>query len=73
MSATKQEQSQESQEASTWMIVIVVFCSVLIGFIWGSSYANGKLKTEAIELNYAQYDAVTGEWEWRASNDEPSK
>ena len=44
--------------------IIILLLSVICGFLLGGALTSILYKAEAIELDHAHYDTVTGNWEW---------
>lgn len=52
-------------------IIIAVIATIFVvvvgahGYRLGSELERATFQQEAIELGYAEYNAVTGEWQWK--------
>lgn len=52
-------------------IVFITCISVVLGMLLGFLTTNSHYQTEAIEKGFAEYNQVTGEWQWKEPTKEP--
>lgn len=42
---------------------------VFTGFMIGRGFTQAKYREEAIKRGFAEYNATTGEWQWKGNSD----
>ena len=53
--------------ASEYLILtlIIMIISSGLGYMWGSNVTYSKMEKQAIEAGCAEYNSVTGDWQWK--------
>lgn len=55
-------------------IVLILFlfsAAITLGFVNGAKAERHRLNQEAIDNGYAEYDAKTGQWQWKPTEAAP--